>query len=96
MGDRFTEFFEAEEGLNGNTLRTMRVVATGLVQEVPVQWVFMHFSDDFGRQVSATFTLESSNVEIFAGSDAQLANSFQFLKPEPPKQAAAPKSVLER
>lgn len=96
LGDRFGEFFEVEEGLNNAGLRTMRAVAGGVVQNIPVQWVFLHFSDDSGRRVAATFTLESSNVESFAGADAQLANSFAFTKPAPIEQAAKPKSVLER
>lgn len=96
LGERFGEFFEAEEGLNNGGLRTLRAVAGGLVQDIPVQWVFLHFSDDSGRRVAATFTLESSNVEAFAGADAQLANSFEFTKPTPPKQAVKPGSGLDR
>lgn len=96
LGDKFSEFLESEVGLNGTGLRTLRTVAAGVVQELPVQWVFLHFSDDYGRRVAATFTVEAKNVEAFGGADAQLANSFEFTKPEPPKQAAAPKSVLER
>lgn len=78
LASRFRSFLEAEEGVNSGGLRTMRVAAQGEVQNVPVQWVFLHFSDDSGRRVAATFTLEATQVEAFAGADAQVANSFQF------------------
>ncbi|XZE52861.1 hypothetical protein SH139x_004568 [Planctomycetaceae bacterium SH139] len=94
LGKQFGEFLEAEEGLNGGELRTLRVAVLGQVQDVPVQWVFLQFSDDQGRRLGATFSLESSRVETFAGSDAQLANSLHFqeiVKPNAKgQQAAAP------
>ncbi len=87
---RFGEFLEAEEGLNGMGLRTIRVAVQGQVQDVPVQWVFLQFSDDQGRRLGATFTVESSQVETFSGSDAQLANSLSFREKSPSLQATAP------
>lgn len=78
LAQGFGSFLEAEEGVNGGNLRTLRLAVDGQVEDVPVQWVFLHFSDDSGRRMAATFTLEASQVEIFGGSDAQLANSFQF------------------
>jgi hypothetical protein len=94
LGDQFGELLEAEEGLNGGGLRTLRVAVVGMVQQVPVQWVFLHFSDDSGRRLGATFSLESSQVDAFLGSDAQLANSLQFEEIEPPvRRAAQPASA---
>ena len=40
----------------------------------------MHFSDDSGRRVLATFTMSEDRVESFAGADTQLANSMRLLK----------------
>lgn len=98
LEQRFGEFIEAEEGLNGGNLRTMRVAVQGQVQDVPVQWVFLQFSDDNGRRLGATFTVESANVETFGGSDAQLANSLYFhsnsTSQPASNQAATPKKTV--
>lgn len=92
LAARFGSFIEAEEGVNSGNLRTMRVAVQGEVQNVPVQWVFLHFSDDSGRRVAATFTLEATQVEAFAGADAQFANSFQFqASPAIPSEVQAAK-----
>jgi hypothetical protein len=105
LEQRFGEFIEAEEGLNGGGLRAMRVAVQGQVQDVPVQWVFLQFSDDNGRRLGATFTVESANVETFGGSDAQLANSLYFHNSSTTNQSPAnqganqaagpPKSVVK-
>jgi hypothetical protein len=39
----------------------------------------MHFADQTGRRVQATFTMSADQIETFAGSDAQLAESLRFL-----------------
>jgi len=57
----------------------MRVTAQGTVQGVPIQWIMMHFSDDSGRRVLATFTMDGKSVDDFAGSDIQLASTLRFL-----------------
>lgn len=95
----FGSFLEAEEGVNGGNLRTLRLAVEGQVEDVPVQWVFLHFSDDSGRRMAATFTLEAGQVEPFGGSDAQLANSFQFKateKDKAPAQAAKPSGTSRK
>ncbi|WP_164100685.1 hypothetical protein [Candidatus Laterigemmans baculatus] len=98
LSSRFGSFLEAEEGVNSGGLRTMRVAVQGEVEQVPVQWVFLHFSDDSGRRVAATFTLEATQVEAFAGADAQFANTFRFqaAAEEPAEQQAAKASSADR
>lgn len=83
LGTQFGQFIESEEGLSGGQLRAMRVVVMGQSStgEVPVQWVFLQFSDDTGRRLAATFIVPNEHVEAFGGSDAQLANSLAFLDP---------------
>ena len=38
----------------------------------------LHFSDDTGRRILATFTMEGDHIEAFAGSDIQLASTLRF------------------
>ena len=80
LGDQLEDLLEADQRLSASGLRVLRVVAQGAVEGVPIQWIMIHFSDDSGRRMLATFTMENGNVESFMGSDAQFADSFRFEK----------------
>ena len=84
LGKQFGEFLNAEEQASELGVRTIRCTVAGVVQEVPVLWSYQHFSDDHGRRIAATCTLDAKNVEEFAQADAQLAASFQFKSSESP------------
>ncbi len=79
MGERFVEVLQSREELNESGLRVLRVTIQGAVQNVPVQWIFVHFSDDSGRRLLATMTVSNEHLESFAGSDEQLIASLRFL-----------------
>ncbi|QDV71712.1 hypothetical protein Poly24_54510 [Rosistilla carotiformis] len=91
LGDRFGELLEAEEKVTGGGLRLLRVVAQGAVEKIPVQWIYLHFSNDEGRRSAAIFTLADQQVEAFGGGDHQFAEGFRFLPTEgtPDKQVAS-------
>ncbi|TWT53567.1 hypothetical protein Pla22_11960 [Rubripirellula amarantea] len=91
LGDQLVEIVEAEERVSATDLRVLRVSATGSVEGVPIQWVLMHFSDDAGRRMLATFTLEEENMKRFAGSDLQLADSMRLIE----RSAKAAKEVAD-
>jgi hypothetical protein len=78
LGEQLSDLVEAQERLSPSGLRVLRVTAAGAVQGVPIQWVMLHFSDDTGRRVLATFTMEADHAEVFAGSDMQLASTLRF------------------
>jgi hypothetical protein len=80
LGEQLSDLIEADERLTASGLRVLRVTAGGAVQGVPIQWVVLHFSDDTGRRVLATFTMEGQNVEAFAGSDTQLASTLRLVE----------------
>lgn len=82
LGEQLSDLVEADERVSESGLRVLRVVAHGAVQGVPIQWVTLHFSDDSGRRVLATFTMEGKNVPSFAGADLQLASSLRLAEPE--------------
>ncbi len=79
LGEQLRGLVEADQRVTDGGLRVLRVTAQGGVQGVPIQWVIMHFSDDTGRRLLATFTMEGSNIAEFAGSDTQLAASLRML-----------------
>ncbi len=89
LGKQLTQVIEADERVSDAGLRVMRVTAAGSVQGVAIQWVMMHFSDDSGRRLLATFTMDAPSIDTFAGSDVQLANSLQLTTPERPSGPAA-------
>lgn len=61
-----------------NGLHLLRVIGQGKVQEVDVQWVYLHLSDAKGQRVSCVFTLEQKQAERFGGADLALLNGLRF------------------
>jgi len=79
LGSRFGQLLESREEVNEFGLRVLRVSAQGLVEGVPVQWVFLHFSNDSGRRLLATMTVGGSELDSFVGADVQLGASMRFI-----------------
>jgi hypothetical protein len=82
LGERLNELLQSQEGVSESGLRMLRVVATGQVQGVPIQWIMMHFSDDDRHRVAATFTMDGQSVPQLEGSDVQLAASMRLITPK--------------
>ena len=78
LGEQLSDLVEADERISPSGLRVLRVTAQGAAEGVPIQWVVLHFSDDSGKRMLATFTMEGHNVAVFAGSDTQLASTLRF------------------
>ncbi len=84
LGEQLSEFVEAEELQTDQGITVLRVTANGAVQGVPIHWIMLHFSNESGRRILATFTMEGDRRAIFAGADAQLASSLRFLRTSEP------------
>lgn len=82
LDKRLGQLLESREEVNEFGLRVMRVTAQGAVEGVPIQWVFMHFSDDSGRRLLATMTVAAADLDSFAGSEVQLSASLRFIQTE--------------
>ncbi|MGV3485838.1 MAG: hypothetical protein ACO1RT_15580 [Planctomycetaceae bacterium] len=91
LGNRFGQLLESHEEVNEFGLRVLRVSTQGAVEGVPVQWVFLHFSDDSGRRLLATMTVGGNELDAFAGADVQLGASLRFIpiEDESPEVATA-------
>ena len=97
LGRNFEEMVEATEEVGENGLRALRVVVTGNVGELPIQWVYYHLSDDARRRASLVFTLESSLASRFAHIDHDLIANFQFIDGKQPTAVVSePLSSPER
>ena len=80
LGDNFSEFLEANERKTSSNLRLMRAVAQGMAEEVPVQWIYNHLSDDSGRRIVMIYTMGGNVTDKFAASDEQMTSSFELLE----------------
>ncbi len=84
LKDSNPNIVEASERVTTNKLKLMRVVVTGQSEEIPIQWIYAHMSDDSGRRISLVFTMGTNMAEQFAGADEQICSTFELL-PEPTK-----------
>ncbi len=93
LDKHFGQFLEASEDTNEAGYTVYRVVATGTVSELPIQWIYYLLASPDGKRVSLAFTMESDLAERFAASDRELVGSLRFTKPQ---VTAAKKPTLAR
>ncbi len=77
----FGEFLAASESLTDSGLHVMRVVASGNISDLSIEWVYYHLSDDQGHRASCVFTYETDLVDRFAAADQAVISSFRFVVP---------------
>ena len=98
---------EASERVTSNKLKLMRVLVTGKSEDIPIQWVYTHLSDDRGQRLSLVFTMGANMAEVFAGADEQICSTLElYAEPTPkddkdkpeeaPKLSNAPKPAAKR
>ena len=92
LGEKFEQFLQSNEKVTSSGLRLIRSVAVGSAEDVPVQWIYNHLSDDSGRRMAVIFTMAGNLTDRFAAADEQMTSSFEFL-PEP--DASQPPSKSE-
>lgn len=78
LGDNLQSFISAEEEQSSTRTRIFRVVATGVVNELPIQWVYYYFRDRANRAVSCTITMDARLVERFVDSGDKLLGSLRL------------------
>ncbi len=104
LGDTFREFRESSEKVTASKLRMLRTVVSGEVDEVPIQWIYTHLSDDSGRRLAMVFTMGGNLTDRFGAADEQMAMSFEWLpdavradtQKSPQSPAAPPKLTAEK
>ena len=67
----------------------LRVVATGQVSDLPIEWHYYLVANRNGRQVVLAFTMQQSLVERLADTDQEIVGNLEILEPTP-KAAAVP------
>lgn len=96
LGEGFQEFLESKESVTSNKLRLLRSVVSGMAEDVPVQWVYTHLSDDDGRRYAMIFTMGGNVTDKFAAADEQMTSSFQLLAVAKDSDAPTPAPEGER
>ena len=78
LGDTFRDFLESSEKVTANKLRMLRTTVTGQVDGVPIQWIYIHLSDDSGRRLALVYTMGGNVTDRFGAADEQMAMSFEW------------------
>jgi hypothetical protein len=79
LGNHFKQFISAAESENSAGHNTCRVVASGEVETLPIQWNYYLVADARGQQVVLAFTMETDLVERFGASDASMLATLRFI-----------------
>jgi hypothetical protein len=64
-----------------------RVVASGKVSELPIEWVYYLVQDRQGHRVTLAFTYQESLRERFAAADRSVIDALQLTEPAAPTAA---------
>ncbi|MEM9366725.1 MAG: hypothetical protein AAGD07_12085 [Planctomycetota bacterium] len=76
---QLTQLLQGRQSLTDTGLRSLQITALGEVEGVPMQWVLTHLSDDTGRRLLVTLTMDAESVPRLAGTDVQLVASLRLL-----------------
>lgn len=96
LGDHFESFLESQEKVTSSQLRLMRCVVQGSAEDVPLQWIYNHLSDDSGRRFALIYTMGGNLTDKFAAADEQMTSSFEFLPEVEPTQKPTSAPAIER
>lgn len=75
LGESFEQFIHAEEWTNDRQTKFVHVIASGKVNDLPIQWHYYLATSAGGRHLSFAFTVEGDLVERFAGEDRPVVES---------------------
>jgi len=81
LGKRLQHIDTVAEGNGANGMRILKVVASGMVSEIPIQWRYYVAIDPDGRRLALAYTMESDLIERFADADVAMTESIEFDAP---------------
>jgi hypothetical protein len=71
---------QADEGTNANGLKTLRVLVSGVEEEVRMNWLYYNVASSDGRQVTFVFMLEEQVFDRVESTAQRLVDGFVFNK----------------
>ena len=78
LGKNFGQFTNASQSTNEAGYSVLRVVARGVVSELPIEWVYYLIQDPQGKRVSLAFTYEQDLAERFAQADRAMVQRLRM------------------
>ena len=93
LGERFGEFARAKKTQRRDGYEILNVIAQGLVEEIPIRWVYYHLTSPEGERVSYVFTMENRMVDTFAAADFAMVDSIQLKTRRESKPASREEST---
>lgn len=93
LGKNFGQFVQVSTRTNDLGNLVHRVVATGQVAELPIEWHYYLVANRAGKHVILAFTMEQSLVERLADSDQEMADSLELISVPAAKTAATTKTT---
>jgi hypothetical protein len=89
LGDKLDKVEAATEWANEAGHQCLGVIATGKVEEVPMQWRYYMVADENQRPATISVTVEQSLLERFGDADRAIIDSMVLLE-DPTATAAKP------
>lgn len=83
--------FETARGYQG-----IRVIVSAEVSGVPIQWIYLHVSDDAGRRAGWVFTIEQDRLDRLGIEDQTLLEAFELLDLPEGAQPGKPAATANR
>jgi hypothetical protein len=78
LGAAAQEIVDADETVQSNGVRQLRVSIVGEVASAPIQWIYHQLTDVQGQVLTCVFTMSGENVERFGSEDTTLVSSVVF------------------
>ncbi len=78
LGKRLDHFDTVAEGKGAGGMKMLKVIATGTVSDIPIQWRYYLAIAPDGRRMAMSYTMENDLVERFADADTAMTESIEF------------------
>ncbi len=78
LGKRLQHIDTVAVGKGAHGMRILKVFASGVVSEIPIQWRYYVAIDPDGRRLAIAYTMESDLIERFADADTAMTESIEF------------------
>ncbi len=95
LGKNFGQFVGATQGVNDTGYTVFRVVAQGVVSQLPIEWIYYLISDGKGQRVTLAFTFEQDLEERFAQADRVLVSQLRLTDSPTPTAAKPPAQSVQ-
>jgi hypothetical protein len=92
LAKNFGQFVHAAESTTADSKTIYRVVAQGVVSDLPIQWIYYLVADPQGRQAVFAFTVETELAGRLNGADRSVVDTLEFR--DPPATTAAKEPTL--